>query len=180
MGVFGAVSYLPCIFKESLTHGIGHRNGALLSLGWTAGSLLAGQWFNRMGYRIVSVVGMLLLALGYGLCIFPTNRVGVFVVLISGIAIGIGMGLANLTALVAAQNAVWFRRIGVATSTVMLFRTFGSAFVVSLMGTVMLNQMQLGLNRLANGGMDGLSLSPALLAKLAHPQNLLEPAMQKR
>ena len=180
MGVFGAVSYLP-LYLQGVLGLTASGTGMvllLLSLGWTAGSLLAGQWINRMGYRIVSVVGMLLLALGYGLFIFPTNRVGVFVVLISGIAIGVGMGLANLTALVAAQNAVWFRRIGVATSTVMLFRTFGSAFVVSLMGTVMLNQMQLGLNRLANGGMDGLSLSPALLAKLAHPQNLLEPAMR--
>jgi EmrB/QacA subfamily drug resistance transporter len=178
MGVFGAVSYLPLYLQGvlGLTASSTGMVLLLLSLGWTAGSLLAGQWINRMGYRFVSVVGMLLLALGYGLFIFPTNRVGVFVILISGIAIGIGMGLANLTALVASQNAVWFQRIGVATSTVMLFRTFGSAFVVSLMGTVMLNQMQLGLNRLANGGMDGLS--PALLTKFAHPQNLLEPALR--
>ncbi len=178
MGVFGAVSYLP-LYLQGVLGLTASGTGMvllLLSLGWTAGSLLAGQWINRMGYRIVSVMGMLLLALGYGLFIFPTTRVGVFVVLISGIAIGVGMGLANLTALVAAQNAVWVQRIGVATSTVMLFRTFGSAFVVSLMGTVMLNQMQLGLNRLAKAGMDGLS--PALLAKFAHPQNLLDPVMR--
>jgi hypothetical protein len=53
----------------------------------------------------------------------------------------------------------------------MLFRTFGGAFAVSLMGTVLLNQMQLGLSRLSGSG-----LSAALLDKLAHPQNLLEPA----
>jgi hypothetical protein len=53
----------------------------------------------------------------------------------------------------------------------MLFRTFGGAFAVSLMGTVLLNQMQLGLSRLSGSG-----LSAVLLDKLAHPQNLLEPA----
>ncbi len=53
----------------------------------------------------------------------------------------------------------------------MLFRTFGGAFAVSLMGTVLLHQMQLGLNQLSGSG-----LSSDLLDKLAHPQNLLEPA----
>jgi hypothetical protein len=53
----------------------------------------------------------------------------------------------------------------------MLFRTFGGAFAVSLMGTVLLHQMQRGLNLLSGSG-----LSTALLSKLAHPQNLLEPA----
>ena len=53
----------------------------------------------------------------------------------------------------------------------MLFRTFGAAFAVSLMGTVMLHQMQRGLSQLSAG-----NLSAALLDKLAHPQNLLEPA----
>ena len=84
------------------------------------------------------------------------------------------MGLANLTTLVAAQSSVWVHRIGVATSTLMLFRTFGGAFVVSLMGTVLLNQMQHGLNRLTATA--DVALSAALRDKLAHPQNLLEPA----
>ena len=53
----------------------------------------------------------------------------------------------------------------------MLFRTFGGAFAVSLMGTVLLNQMQRGLGGLSQNG-----LPAALLDKLAQPQNLLEPA----
>jgi hypothetical protein len=79
-----------------------------------------------------------------------------------------------LTTLVAAQSAVWPRRIGVATSTIMLFRTFGGAFSVSLMGTVLLNRMQHGLEIL--GGRTAAGLSPALREKIANPQNLLEPS----
>jgi hypothetical protein len=92
-------------------------------------------------------------------------------VIASATLIGTGMGMANLTTLVAVQNSVSHQRIGVATSTLMLFRTFGGAFAVSLMGTVLLHQMQRGLNQLTHGG-----LSSALLDKLAQPQNLLEPA----
>jgi len=55
----------------------------------------------------------------------------------------------------------------------MLFRTFGGAFVVSLMGTVLLYQMEKGLATLGSGG---LTLSAAVRDKVANPQNLLEPA----
>jgi len=141
----------------------------LVSLGWTIGSLLAGQGIDRLGYRFVGITGMFLLTVGYGLFIAPSSNGEIVVVLASGTLIGIGMGFANLTTLVAAQNSVWSRRIGVATSTVMLFRTFGGAFAVSLMGTVLLNKMQQELHQM-NG------LSSAFLGKLAQPQNLLEPA----
>jgi predicted MFS family arabinose efflux permease len=175
MGVFGATSYFP-LYLQGVLGLTASRAGMvllLLSLGWTAGSLLAGQLINRQGYRFVSGAGMALLALGFGLFVIPADEANMITVLISASAIGIGMGLANLTTLVAAQTAVWPQRIGVATSTIMLFRTFGGAFAVSLMGTVLFNQMHQGLNRLG-GSANGLSAE--LRDKLAHPQNLLEPA----
>jgi hypothetical protein len=115
-----------------------------------------------------------LLALGYGFFAAPHSGFALASAVASAISIGIGMGMANLTTLVAAQSAVWPRRIGVATSTIMLFRTFGGAFSVSLMGTVLLNRMQHGLEIL--GGRTAAGLSPALREKIANPQNLLEPS----
>ena len=173
MGVFGAVTYLP-LYLQGVIGLSASRAGMvllLLSLGWTAGSLLAGQAINRRGYRFVSTTGMVLMALGYGLFVIHKSNVSLPSVLISAILIGVGMGFANLATLVAAQNGVWFQRIGVATSTLMLFRTFGGAFSVSLLGTVLLNQMQQNLSRMKDGG----AVSD-LLDKLANPQNLLEPA----
>jgi hypothetical protein len=144
-----------------------------LSLGWTAGSLIAGRWVNRRGYRTVATSGMVLLTLGYGIFLAPRVGLGSLAVIVSGIAIGIGMGLANLTTLVAAQTTVSMSRIGVATSTIMLFRTFGGAFAVSLMGTVMLSFMQRGLSRFKSSS---TTVPPSIWEKLANPQNLLEPA----
>ena len=173
MGVFGAVSYLP-LYLQGVIGLSASRAGMVLlflSVAWTAGSLLAGQVINRVGYRAVAVTGMALLTVGYSFFVAFKSELSVLWIIVAGTLIGTGMGMANLTTLVAVQNSVPHQRIGVATSTVMLFRTFGGAFAVSLMGTVLLNQMQNGLRELAGSG-----YSAALLDKLTHPQNLLEPA----
>jgi len=173
MGVFGAITYLP-LYLQGVTGLTASRAGMVLlflSLAWTVGSLAAGQGINRLGYRTVSAMGMFLMALGYSLFVAFQSELTVVWVILSATLIGTGMGMANLTTLVAVQNSVAHQRIGVATSTLMLFRTFGGAFAVSLMGTVLLHRMQRGLDQLSGSG-----LSTTLLDKLAHPQNLLEPA----
>ena len=177
MGVFGAVSYLPLYLQGVTGLTASHAGMVLLflSIAWTAGSLIAGQLLNRAGYRKVAVSGMALIALGYGLLVAFKSELTVPWVAVSGMLIGTGMGMANLTTLVAVQNSVPHQRIGVATSTVMLFRTFGGAFAVSLLGTVLFNRMHRGLGQLAGG-----EVSDALLNKLANPQNLLEPATRQQ
>jgi len=175
MGVFGAISYMP-LYLQGVLGMTATGTGLVilaLSMGWTIGSLTAGQGINKIGYRYVAAAGMLLLALGYGVFIVPYLNFGIAAVVLSASAIGIGMGMANLTTLVAAQTAVAHHRIGVATSTVMLFRTFGGAFAVSLMGTVMLGHMQMSLSQMRAAN---TNVAASLWEKLANPQNLLEPA----
>jgi predicted MFS family arabinose efflux permease len=176
MGVFGAITYIPLYLQGVLGSSASGAGMVLLflSMAWTAGSLLAAPGMNRFGYRSASAAGMILLALGYSIFVFMVSNAGTFLVVLSGVLIGIGMGLANLTTLVAVQNSVWPQKIGVATSTIMLLRTFGGAFIVSLMGTVLLNHMQKGLSQL--GGATTGTLSATLRDKLAQPQNLLDPA----
>jgi hypothetical protein len=171
MGVFGAISYLPLYLQGVL--GMSASSAGmillLLSLGWTAGSLIAGQGINKLGYRRVAGIGMSCMAVGFGIFVLTGHPVGLLLVLFASLLIGVGMGTANLTTLVAAQNAVPIHRIGVATSTLMLFRAFGGAFCISLMGMVLFNRMQQGLETIGEG------LSPMLRDKVANPQNLLEP-----
>jgi EmrB/QacA subfamily drug resistance transporter len=175
MGVFGAISYLPLYLQGVAGTSASHAGLGLLllSVGWTAGSLIAGQGANRFGYRWMSGTGMALLAFGYCFFLGPTIPVTVRVALLNGVLIGAGMGMANLTSLVAAQSAVPKHRIGVATSTIMLFRTFGGAFGISLMGTVLLNRMQQGLAQLTGPAIT--QLTAELRDRIANPQNLLEP-----
>jgi EmrB/QacA subfamily drug resistance transporter len=175
MGVFGAITYLP-VYLQGVLGMTATRTGMVLfvlSFAWTAGSLLAGQAMNRFGYRLVCAAGMILIALGYGLFLAPKFDLEIIMALITGTFVGIGMGMTNLTTLVAAQTCVSYQRIGVATSTIMLFRTFGGAFAVSVMGTVMFGRMQNSLGQLRS---TNTSIAESLWDKLANPQNLLEPA----
>jgi predicted MFS family arabinose efflux permease len=173
MGVFGAISYLPLQLQGVIGLSASRAGGVLLVLSvfWTVGSLLAGQTMTRFGYRWVSAVGMILLALGYGLFLLPVDGLEIVVALVTATFIGTGMGMTNLTTLVATQTCVQRHRIGVATSTLMLFRTFGGAFAVSLMGTVMLGHMQRSLGQLRSAYPN---VAASVWDKLANPQNLLE------
>ena len=175
MGVFGAISYLPLYLQGVLGFSASRAGLVVLVLSsfWTAGSLLAGRWITSIGYRAVAVMGSALLSFGYLLFVAPLFGSGVATAIGSAAAIGLGMGMANLTTLVAAQGAVQPQKIGVATSTIMLFRTFGAAFAVSLMGTVMLGRMQQALSQLRTAH---AQVDETLWNKLANPQNLLEPA----
>jgi EmrB/QacA subfamily drug resistance transporter len=172
MGVFGAISYLPLYFQGVLGMSASRAGMILLllSLGWTAGSLIAGQGINRLGYRSVAVAGMASMAVGFSTFVVTGEPVALLLVLLASLLIGVGMGMANLTTLVAAQSAVPIRRIGVATSTIMLFRTFGAAFCIRLMVTVLLYHMQQGLEKI------GSDLPATLRDTIANPHNLLEPA----
>ncbi|MBI3058297.1 MAG: MFS transporter, partial [Deltaproteobacteria bacterium] len=144
MGIFGVISYLPLYAQGVLGSSASRAGMALLlaSLGWTTGSFIGGQGMNRFGYRAASVAGMLLMTAGYGL--FPSTRdhLGLVAVLVVGFVIGLGMGIVNVTSMVAAQNGVPLNQLGVATSTVMLCRMFGGAFGITLMGSVLISQMQ--------------------------------------
>jgi EmrB/QacA subfamily drug resistance transporter len=177
MGVFGALTYIPLYLQGVLGMSASHAGSILLllSLSWTGGSLLSGHWVHRTGYRLAASAGMILLAGGYALLI-SHSQIGIMLILCSAVMIGIGMGFANLTTLVAAQSAVSRERIGVATSTIMLLRSIGGALVVSVMGTVLLNRMQSGLAAVsANIG----KTVPASVMEIArNPQDLLDPAIR--
>ena len=178
MGVFGVISYLPLYIQGVLGGTASEAGTALLlaSVAWTGGSVMAGQGMNRFGYRAVCVAGMALMALGYGLFINLGARVGMLGALLDGILVGAGMGMVNVTTLVAAQNGVPISRVGVATSTVMLFRTFGGAFGVSLMGSVLFTEMYRQLVGLSVRS--GMGIFVTDLERLANPQNLMEPSVR--
>ena len=114
------------------------------------------------------------MALGYGVFSGAGDGLGVGLTLVDSLLIGLGMGMVNLTSLVAAQSGVPVHHIGVATSTIMLFRTFGGALGLSIMGSVLFHQMRGHLLTLS--AHSGIDISATLIEKLADPQKLLHPS----
>jgi EmrB/QacA subfamily drug resistance transporter len=176
MGMFGLISYLP-LYVQGVLGDSASRAGlvlVLVSVGWTAGSFGAAPGIRRFGYRAVCATGMLLMALGYGFFISSGDHVGFVATFLLGTVIGVGMGIVNVTSMVAAQNGVPVSQLGVATSTIILCRMVGGAFGINLLGGVLFSQMQ---RRLASLSSDSsLNLSDGLIERLANPQNLLDPS----
>jgi len=176
MGIFGVIGYVPLYVQGVLGRSAAVAGLTLLpvSVGWTAGSLIAGRFMNAWGYRNVCSVGMTSMLAGYGFLLTLQPTSGLSPIMLAVSAIGTGMGMVNVTALVAAQAAVSFNHLGVATSTLMLFRTFGGALALSIMGSVLLRGMNSGLSAL---GADVKATMPDDVAqRLMNPQNLLEPS----
>lgn len=176
MGIFGLISYLPLYIQGVLGRAAPVAGSALLfaNLGWTGGSFLAGQLIRRFGYRVVSLLGMASMALGYGGFVAGGHWYGLAAAWGLGALAGLGVGAVNVTAIVAAQNGVPRSRLGVATSTMMLCRICGGALGISLMGAVLFGSLQRAIEGVAGGS--GVELSASVRRSLADPQNLLEPA----
>ncbi|HYT09970.1 MAG TPA: MDR family MFS transporter [Mycobacteriales bacterium] len=140
MGLFGGVAVLP-LYLQIVKGATPTRAGLLLlplTLGIMTGSVISGQLISRTGrYKIFPVVGSALMVVG--LLLF--SRVGVDTPLwqtgIAMVVFGLGLG-GNLQPLIlAVQNAMPPRDIGVATSSATFFRqmggTLGTAVFLSIL-----------------------------------------------
>lgn len=176
MGIFGVVGFLPLYVQGTLGGSATLAGLTLLplSVGWTAGSLTAGRAAPVWGYRNVCATGMALMVAGYLPFMVLDEAGGMTLMIIAVSAAGTGMGMTNVTALVAAQGAVPFQHLGVATSTVMLFRTIGGALILSIMGSILLQRMNAAFTVVAADLKT--SVPEPVLQKLLNPQNLLDPA----
>ena len=176
MGIFGVIGFLPLYVQGALGGSATLAGLTLLplSVGWTVGSLTSGRVTPVWGYRRVCATGMTLMVSGYIPFMLLEEAGGMTVMLVATFASGTGMGMTNVTALVAAQSAVPFQNLGVATSTLMLFRTIGGALIISIMGSILLQRMNAAFTVIAADLK--ASVPDSVLQKLLNPQNLLDPA----
>src|SRR5204862_5077755 len=86
------------------------------------------------GYRATLLLGSGFMALGAGLCIPMGQSTPLWYVVLAVFVIGLGLGFTSTSYLVSVQNAVPWRRRGIATSSVVFFRTVGGSVGVAIMG----------------------------------------------
>lgn len=140
VALFVGAIFLPLFLQVVL--GASATNSGLLLLPLTAGivigSIGSGRVISRTGrYRVwpiwglgFSMVGMLMLSKITAET--STALIGVYMVIL-----GLGVGSAMQVTVLAVQNAVSYRDLGVATSMSQFFRQMGGAVGVALFGTVM-------------------------------------------
>ncbi len=179
-GVLLGVSVYVPLFVQGALGGTALTAGAVvapLSIGWPVGSFVGGRVMLRGGYRGTLLAGALFVVLGAGLCVPLNGATPLWYVVLAVFTIGLGMGFSSTAYLVSVQNAVPWNRRGIATSSVIFFRTVGGSIGVAVMGALLNASLgpryEAAVKRASEGdtGLAGL---------LADPNALLQPALRER
>lgn len=135
IGMFGGITLLPLYLQ--LVKGNSPTKAGLLTLplvlGIMALSVVAGQVTSRTGrYKIFPIIGGGLLVIGMLMLWRLKADTGLVYTDISMFVVGAGLGLNMQTIVLAMQNAVPPRDIGVATSSTTFFRQMGGTAGVAV------------------------------------------------
>lgn len=155
LGNFFAVAFLPLMLQ--VVKGVGATEAGLAILPTTAGiavaSTIIGRVVVRTGhYRSWPVLGSLAFAGGYALLASLESDPDMAMVWTGTGLLGIGMGLGSPVFMVAMQNAVRHRDVGVVSAMAMFARNTGQVFGVAIAGTFFVSRLGHHLDRLLPGG----------------------------
>jgi EmrB/QacA subfamily drug resistance transporter len=144
MGMFGAILVLPLylqIVKGYSPTGAGLATLPLV-LGIMAGSVISGQTISRTGrYKIFPIVGTGLMVVGLYLFSLIGADTPLWKTALIMPIVGLGLGGNMQPIILAIQNAVSPREIGVATSSVTFFRQMGGTLGTAVFLSVLLSTL---------------------------------------
>ena len=181
-GMFGAIVMLPLYMQ--VVKGYSASSAGLklipMMLGIVSMSIYSGKTISKHGhYKRFPVIGAVIMTIGILLMTrleidTPYWQVAIFAVLI-----GAGLGLSMQTIVIALQNSVEMRDMGVATSSNTFFRSLGSVFGTALFGSILTNRlahyMQSGFTELAKTNPTAVSaINPESMKNLANNSKLIE------
>jgi EmrB/QacA subfamily drug resistance transporter len=134
------VFFLPVFLQE--VGGVSpFQSGLLLApmmFGAAIGTLIAGRRVEQTGrYRRWPIIGSLLMTIGVALLATLQEGTPVTVAIAFGGLLGLGVGFVMQTTLLAVQNAVDHRDLGVATATALLHRLLGPTIGIAVYGAVL-------------------------------------------
>ena len=177
IGMFGGMIVLPLIIQ--VVYGASPTEAGLLMLPMVAGMMAAtitsGRIMSSTGkYRIFFNTGTAVLFFGYLFMLLMLNAsTPIWVVSIGMIMIGLGLGQLMQTTMVASQNSVDAKDIGVATSSATFFRQMGGTFGVAVFMSILFGQVadKIGGAFQRADVQEGIAAATKDLAVLANPDN---------
>jgi len=148
--MFGSITYLPLFLQ--VVKGVSPTSSGLRLLPLMAGLLVtsigSGQLITRWGhYKVFPIVGTAVFSVGLFLLSRMDEHTGAVSMSISMLVLGLGLGLVMQVLVIAVQNAVDYRDLGVATSGATFFRSIGSSFGVAIFGAIFSNELTGNLRR---------------------------------
>jgi EmrB/QacA subfamily drug resistance transporter len=164
--LFGAVAYVP-VFLQVVTGASPTASGLQMvpmMAGMFTTSIAAGQFVSRTGrYRALPIAGLGIISAGMAAVTCLTAHTHTAAVVGAMLVVGIGLGLVLQVLVIAVQNAVEHRDLGVATSGTTLFRLIGGSLGTATLGVVFASR----LNRTLAGSEGSIvGITPAAIVAL--------------
>jgi len=182
--MFGAIVFLPVYLQ--IVRGVSPTRSGLellpLMAGLLVASVVSGRRISTTGrYKRFPIAGTAITAVGLALLSTlgsdtPYWRTALFM-----LTLGAGIGLVMQVIVLAMQNSVDSRDMGVATSSATFFRSLGGTFGTALFGTILANRLASELaQRLPAAALHGVNAgqltgSPKVIAAL--PAAVREPVI---
>lgn len=146
IAIFGALAFVPLYVQSALGRSAREAGSVLtpLLLGWVGMSIVTGRMLPRVGFRPFILGGLACVTLGFvGLAsVHPDSPMWLMRVHLG--LMGVGMGMAMLSMLLAVQSSVAREQLGVATSLGQFTRSIGGAVGVAVMGAVVASTIPSG------------------------------------
>ncbi|HZR96544.1 MAG TPA: MDR family MFS transporter [Gaiellaceae bacterium] len=144
LALFGAVTYLP-VFLQIVKGRTPTASGLLLTPmmgGLLITSIASGRLISRFGrYRAFPIVGTAVMTVAmYLLSRLDVGTTSVYTG-VSMAVLGLGLGMVMQVLVLAVQNDVDPRNMGVATSGSLLFRQVGGSIGIALFGAIFTNRL---------------------------------------
>jgi EmrB/QacA subfamily drug resistance transporter len=149
IGFFGAQTYLPLYLQ--LVRGLSPSESGLhiapMLFGTILAAVLSGRAIARFGrYRLFPIAGMALATIALATFTQLAVTTPAWQTTLTMIVLGVGFGVTIPVIMLAAQNAVDYRVLGVVTSSTAVFRWMGAAIGVAVLGAVFTSRLAANLD----------------------------------
>jgi MFS family permease len=143
-GMFGAIVMLPLylqVVKGDTATEAGLKLIPLM-LGIVSTSIFSGKQISKHGhYKRFPIMGTAIMTVGILSMVTLDTNTPFWQLSIFAIMVGAGLGLSMQTIVIALQNSVEFKDMGVATSSNTFFRSLGSVFGTAIFGSILTNRL---------------------------------------
>jgi EmrB/QacA subfamily drug resistance transporter len=170
LALFGSVTYLPLflqIVKERSPTSSGLQLTPMMA-GLLVTSIVSGRLISKFGrYKPFPVFGTAVATVGMVLLSRLDLHSTTAYTSLAMIVLGLGLGAVMQVLVLAVQNAVDYRNMGVATAGSLLFRQIGGSIGIAVFGAIFSNRLHGELaSRLPPGAHVPKTVSPALIRTL--------------
>ena len=173
--MMGSLFYIP-LFVQGVIGSSATNSGLVtmpMMIAMAITSAIAGQVMSRFGkYRYLGVIGIVIMAVGMALLSTMTAGSTRSDVTYAMVVFGIGLGASMPLFMLAVQNTVPYRVMGISTSTIQFLRSVGATMGVAIMFSIIQAQYLQGIEETVPAP---VRENEQLSGALSDPQFLVNP-----